>query len=77
MALYIWPGSDLATDTAQIEQNTRPIGFWTLPYDEIVPDYSGSVTNVYVSKLAGVTQQTLTVTYEDATKNVEINFKVV
>jgi hypothetical protein len=77
MALYVWPGSDLATNTAQIALNTRPIGFFTLPYDQIVPDYSGSTTDVFVSKLDGVTQQTLTITYTDATKNVETNFQVV
>ncbi len=77
MALYVWPGSDLAYNTAQIALNTRPIGFWTLPYDQIVPDYTGVLTNVWVSKLAGVTQQTLTVTYSDASKNIEIDFTVV
>jgi hypothetical protein len=72
MALYTWPSSDMA----QIIENTRPIGFFTLPYDQIVPTYNVD-NDVYVSKLSGVTQQTLTITYSDGTKAVATNFQVV
>jgi hypothetical protein len=72
MALYTWPSSDMA----QIIENTRPVGFFTLPYDQIVPTY-GATSDTYVSKLAGVTQQTLTITYADGTKAVATNFQVV
>jgi hypothetical protein len=76
MALYVWPGSDTATNISQIEVNTRKVGFFTLPYDQIVPTF-GATTDEYVSKLGGVTQQTLTITYADGTKAVATNFQVV
>jgi hypothetical protein len=76
MALYVWPGSDLATNIATMTLNTRPIGFFTLPYDQIVPTF-GATTDEYVSKKAGVVVQTLTITYADGTKAVATDYSVV
>lgn len=45
------------------------IGMFTLPYDEIDATYPNGTTEVYVSKLASITQQTVTVTYTDSTKD--------
>jgi hypothetical protein len=67
----------IASGISTIVTQTKPIGLFTKPYDEIETDVSGSGTNVYVTKLAGVTVQTLTITYSDTTKNQAINHKVV
>lgn len=45
------------------------VSLFTLPYDRIDATYPTSTTEVYVSKLASVTQQTVTVTYTDSSKN--------
>lgn len=45
------------------------VGLFTIPYDEIDATYPDSTHEVYVSKLSGVTQQTVTITYTDSTKN--------
>lgn len=67
----------IASGISTIVTQTKPIGLFTKPYDEMDEDVSGSGTNVYTTKLAGVAVQILTVTYSDATKNQAINYKVV
>lgn len=64
-------------DTLQTQMNAVNKGFFSKPYDEQDADYSGATTDVWTSKLATVTQQTLTITYADATKAVITNVKVV
>ena len=46
-------------------------------HDQIVPNFAGALTNVYVYKLAGATVKTLTITYTDATKQVETDYSAV
>jgi hypothetical protein len=52
-------------------------GLFFKPYDEIIPNFSGATTDVFISRLATAIQQTLTITYVDATKAVMTNIKVV
>lgn len=68
--------ADIKTKVVEINAKS-PAAFLTKPYDQIVPDVSGAKTKVYTSKLAGVTQQTLTITYTDATKRTPSDYKVV
>lgn len=60
---------DPATGAILTEGGSGVVGLFTVPYDEIDATYPDSVTEVYVSKLSGVTQQTVTVTYTDSTKD--------
>jgi hypothetical protein len=71
--------SNIAAIEADILTQTNAIGkgLFFKPYDEIVPNFAGSTTDVYTSKLATVTQQTLTITYADSSKAVMTNIKVV
>lgn len=58
-----------------LDLKTAQVGFFTKPYDEIIPS-SDATHDYYQTKLALVTQQVLTVTYADATKAVVTNYKV-
>ena len=74
-------GKDFATsakqDLLQTQMNAVNKGFFSKPYDELSANYAGATTDVWTSKLATVTQQTLTITYADSTKAVITNVKVV
>ena len=89
MSVYIYPpaaaqagGATEATladiETQVTEINTKSgASFFTLPYDEMDVNESGATTDVYTTKLATVTQQTMTITYANATKQNITNIKVV
>ena len=67
----------LAKETSILTQsNGIGKGFFTKPYDEIIPAF-GSTTDVYTTKLSNVVQQTLTITYVDSSKAVMTSIKVV
>lgn len=68
----------LHTDTAAVTTRLNQMGaaFFTKAFDEIVPT-TDATHDIYTSKLATVTQQTLTITYSDATKSTVTSYKVV
>jgi hypothetical protein len=64
-------------DSLQTQVNALGKGFFFKPYDEIVASVDAT-HDYFTSKLATVTQQVLTVTYSDATKDASTaNYKVV
>lgn len=72
-----------AIDTKLINFNTTPvktIQLFTLPFDAVTATYPSSTSEVYVSKVGGISgtvQQTATVNYTDSTKTVFLNVAVV
>jgi hypothetical protein len=89
MSVYVYPPTaapagiateatlaDIKTEVTEINAKTGA-SFFTLPYDEMDVDESGALTDVYTTKLATVTQQTMTITYSSATKQSITNIKVV
>ena len=74
----IEPGTNSAGTPAKMENANGTIinpatGFAIPPYNAIVPNYSGSTSDVYVYKSGGVsgtTVATLTINYTDSTKAV-------
>lgn len=72
-----------AIDTKLINFSTTPvktIQLFTLPFDAVTATYPSSTSEVYVSKVGGISgtvQQTATVNYTDSTKTVFLNVAVV
>lgn len=75
--------ADIKADVALIKADVdainlkSPAAMLTKRFDQIVPDFSGLLTKVYTTKLAGVAQEVLTITYTDATKTTPSDWKVV
>lgn len=67
--------ASVLVDTTAIKNKTAAV-FFTKSYDQIVPSVTAT-EDVYTTKLLGVTQQTLTVTYSDSTKSTVTNYQVV
>jgi hypothetical protein len=63
-------GVEALVTASNVQLGALGKGFFTLPYNELVADYSGATTDVWTSKLASVTQQTMSITYADASKQV-------
>ena len=89
MSVYVYPPTaapagiateatldDIKTEVVAINLKT-PAAMLTKRFDQIVPDFTGVLTKVYTTKLAGVSQEVLTITYTDATKTVPSDWKVV
>ena len=89
MSVYIYPPTaaqaggateatlaDIETQVTAINAKS-PAAMLTKRFDQIVPNFSGALTKVYTTKLAGVTQEVLTITYTDATKTTPSDWKVV
>lgn len=69
-SIKIGDGSNIMSVNTDGSINTNTLNsFFTKPYDEVNGSYPNSITEIYTTKMNGVSQQMVTVTYTDSTKD--------